>query len=84
MVEGHLILQQLGSNSLEKFKKLMLNHEVAINPNKKFCPIAGCENVIEAKKGTKKIQCNKCRKDVCLSCNSEWHLDKTCEKYQKE
>jgi hypothetical protein len=33
----------------------MLNHEVAINPNKKFCPIAGCENVIEAKTGTKKI-----------------------------
>jgi hypothetical protein len=33
----------------------MVNHEVATNPNKKFCPVNGCENVIEAKKGTKRI-----------------------------
>jgi hypothetical protein len=45
----------LGKNSFEKFKRLMLNHEIATNPKKKFCPVQGCENVIEAEKGTKKI-----------------------------
>jgi ribonuclease HIII len=57
-VKGKYVKELVGENSYQKFVKFMLNHEVATNANKKFCPIPGCENVIESKRaGETKIYC---------------------------
>ena len=51
----------------------MLNIEVAKSKNKKFCPMPSCENVIEGKSSTTKMQCPKCKYNICYKCQTKWH-----------
>ena len=56
----------IGGDSYKKFLKFMKNYEVGKDKNKKFCPIPGCEEVIQGKKGATKVKCSKCKNDVCF------------------
>eukprot|EP00347_Sterkiella_histriomuscorum_P013815 403363259 len=82
---AQLMKEILSENMFEKYKRLQLNIEVSKSRNKKFCPIPSCENVIEVKQSnTKKVQCQKCKNDICFKCQIKWHEGITCAKAQEK
>lgn len=83
-VEGKVVQDLLGEDSYKKFKKFVLGYEIARSKNKKFCPYPGCESIIEAMENATQITCGNCKKDVCFSCQTEWHPKKSCSEAQKE
>eukprot|EP00347_Sterkiella_histriomuscorum_P020521 403337484 len=78
--------QILGSDTLKKHEEFKLNHEVSDDPNRIFCPIANCGQVIRVDNhsNAKKIKCESCENDICFSCKAQWHQGKSCAKYQSD
>ncbi|CDW72013.1 ibr domain containing protein [Stylonychia lemnae] len=71
----------LNQDLVEKYKKFKLNALVQSDKNSKFCPTPNCENIINVSDtNTKKIKCDKCKKDMCFSCSIPWHSGLSCQK----
>ena len=64
-----------------KYERFRQNAEVALDPNARWCPTAGCDTVLKRGKGkgADKLKCNKCKRSLCFSCNEVWHEGRTCE-----
>ncbi|CDW74176.1 ibr domain containing protein [Stylonychia lemnae] len=79
------VIQNLtNSEMFQKYLGFMLNYELTLDKNKKFCPSPDCHNILE-KKGlgfSSKIKCNKCNNDICFDCQAVWHQGKSCRQYQ--
>ncbi|XP_053606229.1 uncharacterized protein LOC128672826 [Plodia interpunctella] len=63
---------------MEKHKKFRLNHEVAMDSGRAFCPRVGCDTVVTVNAASP-AHCPTCRHDFCSQCNQEWHGGLTCE-----
>ncbi|XP_063363118.1 E3 ubiquitin-protein ligase lubel isoform X1 [Cydia amplana] len=63
---------------MEKHLKFRLNHEVAMDANRAFCPRVGCDTVVSLRAASP-AHCPTCRHDFCSQCNQEWHGSMSCE-----
>ncbi|XP_026327907.1 uncharacterized protein LOC113236124 isoform X2 [Hyposmocoma kahamanoa] len=63
---------------MEKHRKFRLNHEVAMDSGRAFCPQPGCDTVVTVR-ATSPAHCPTCRHDFCSQCNQEWHGGISCE-----
>ncbi|KAG7295820.1 hypothetical protein JYU34_020893 [Plutella xylostella] len=63
---------------MEKHLKFRLNHEVAMDSGRAFCPRVGCDTVVRLRAASP-AHCPTCRHDFCSQCNQEWHGGLTCE-----
>jgi hypothetical protein len=54
------IKELLGEASYKKFRKFLMQYEVARSKNKKFCPQPDCESIIDAKPSTTQVKCPTC------------------------
>ncbi|KAL0822287.1 hypothetical protein ABMA28_004398 [Loxostege sticticalis] len=63
---------------MEKHLKFRLNHEVAMDSGRAFCPRAGCDTVVTVRAASP-AHCPTCRHDFCSQCNQEWHGGQSCE-----
>ncbi|XP_041986481.1 uncharacterized protein LOC121738478 [Aricia agestis] len=62
---------------LEKHNKFRLNHEVAMDAMRAFCPRPGCDTVVQVRAASP-AHCPTCRHDFCSQCNQEWHGGVSC------
>ena len=67
----------------DKYEKFLEKNEILNNPNKKFCPIKGCDSYGEKKGNDKYIKCKKGHK-FCFICMKNWHGKDKCEKKEEE
>ena len=67
----------------DKYVKFLEKNEVLNNPNKKFCPIKGCDSYGEKKGKDKYVKCKKGHK-FCFQCLKNWHGKDKCEKKEEE
>ena len=74
-------LNLLPSDLHTKYERFRQNAEVALDPNARWCPTAGCDTVLKRGKGktSDRLKCNKCKRSLCFSCNEVWHEGRTCE-----
>lgn len=70
----------------DRYKRLRHQREVDLDPNRTFCPEAGCETVCHvcstsSGESTKPIavDCPTCGLKFCSICKSGWHTTKTCD-----
>ncbi|XP_037294810.1 probable E3 ubiquitin-protein ligase RNF144A isoform X2 [Manduca sexta] len=63
---------------MEKHRKFRLNHEVAMDSGRAFCPRVGCDTVVTVR-AANPAHCPTCRHDFCHQCNQEWHGGLSCE-----
>ncbi|XP_046968510.1 probable E3 ubiquitin-protein ligase RNF144A isoform X2 [Vanessa cardui] len=63
---------------MEKHLKFRLNHEVAMDAMRAFCPRPGCDTVVQVRAASP-AHCPTCRHDFCSQCNQEWHGGLSCE-----
>ncbi|XP_039755474.1 uncharacterized protein LOC120630342 isoform X1 [Pararge aegeria] len=63
---------------MEKHLKFRLNHEVAMDAMRAFCPRPGCDTVVPVRAASP-AHCPTCRHDFCSQCNQEWHGGLSCE-----
>lgn len=63
---------------MEKHLKFRLNHEVAMDAGRAFCPRVGCDTVVQVRAASP-AHCPTCRHDFCSQCNQEWHGGLSCE-----
>ena len=68
---------------IDKYEKFSLRSEILNNPNKKFCPIQGCESYAEKKGKNKYVECKNKHK-FCFNCLKNWHGKVKCEKKEEE
>ena len=68
---------------IDKYEKFLEKNEILNNPNKKFCPIKGCESYAEKKGSNKYVECKKGHK-FCFICMKNWHGKEKCEKKEEE
>ncbi|XP_050666385.1 probable E3 ubiquitin-protein ligase RNF144A isoform X2 [Leptidea sinapis] len=72
-------ISRLVSDSvLEKHIKFRINHEVAMDAMRAFCPRPGCDTVV-AVRAASPAHCPNCKHDFCSQCNQEWHGGVSCE-----
>ncbi|CAD8194525.1 unnamed protein product [Paramecium pentaurelia] len=62
-----------------KYIKCHQNLEIAMNPNKAWCPTINCNNVIEFKQQSTISTCAYCKVEVCKLCKQRSHPLQTCE-----
>ncbi|CDW77391.1 ibr domain containing protein [Stylonychia lemnae] len=84
VLERSVIRNLLDMDEFKRYLRLIENHEMTFEKDKKFCPVAECEGVIERKANQKKTICQKCQNNVCFDCQSIWHENESCEKYQEK
>ncbi|XP_045495883.1 uncharacterized protein LOC123694479 [Colias croceus] len=63
---------------LDKHIKFRINHEVAMDAMRAFCPRPGCDTIVPVRAASP-AHCPKCKHDFCSQCNQEWHGGITCE-----
>ncbi|XP_047517343.1 uncharacterized protein LOC125057600 isoform X1 [Pieris napi] len=72
------ISKLVNSNLLEKHIKFRINHEVAMDAMRAFCPRPGCDTIVQVRAASP-AHCPNCKHDFCSQCNQEWHGGITCE-----
>lgn len=72
------IAQLVEPSVMDKHLKFRLNHEVAMDAGRAFCPRAGCDTIV-AVRAASPAHCPTCRHDFCSQCNQEWHGSLSCE-----
>ncbi|CDW78103.1 ibr domain containing protein [Stylonychia lemnae] len=79
------VIQNLtNSEKFQKYLGFMLNYELILDKNKKFCPSPDCHNILE-RKGlgfSSKIKCEKCNNEICFDCQAVWHQGQSCRQFQ--
>ncbi|XP_052257465.1 probable E3 ubiquitin-protein ligase RNF144A [Dreissena polymorpha] len=69
-----------------RYRKLKFQKEVDLDPDRTFCPEAGCETVChvcstsssQAFSKPTPVDCPKCKLQFCSVCKSKWHHTKSC------
>ncbi|CAK1544902.1 unnamed protein product [Leptosia nina] len=72
------ISKLVSSSTLDKHIKFRINHEVAMDAMRAFCPRPGCDTIVQVR-ATSPAHCPKCKHDFCSQCNQEWHGGISCE-----
>ncbi|CAD8115401.1 unnamed protein product [Paramecium primaurelia] len=62
-----------------KYLKCYQNLEIALNPNKAWCPTVNCQNVLEFKQEQMISTCAYCKIEVCKGCKQRAHPLQSCE-----
>ncbi|ESP05337.1 hypothetical protein LOTGIDRAFT_181176, partial [Lottia gigantea] len=85
-LEKHEIQKLVDKNMYERYKRLCYMEEVDLDPNRTFCPEAGCETVchvcssrLEENVSATPVQCPTCGLQFCSVCKSKWHASKSCD-----
>ncbi|CAB4061520.1 RNF144 [Lepeophtheirus salmonis] len=73
----------IGKELFEKHTAFRLNAEVAMDPNRAWCPQAGCDTICHICRNPKQeeavpVKCPTCDKEFCSQCSSAWHPNFTC------
>uniref|UniRef100_A0A0L8HRQ0 RBR-type E3 ubiquitin transferase n=1 Tax=Octopus bimaculoides TaxID=37653 RepID=A0A0L8HRQ0_OCTBM len=80
-------IEQLVSRStFERYSRLRFQKEVDVDPNRMFCPQAGCETVCyvfypspEDKLKPISVECPQCGFEFCSVCKNKWHAIQSCD-----
>ncbi|XP_046361655.1 probable E3 ubiquitin-protein ligase RNF144A [Haliotis cracherodii] len=88
-IEGPEIKKMVDHTTFERYQRLRYLREVDMDPNRTFCPEAGCETVChvcssptpppEENVHPSPVQCPTCGLKFCSICKSKWHAAKTCD-----
>ncbi|KAL3869975.1 hypothetical protein ACJMK2_042595 [Sinanodonta woodiana] len=65
-----------------RYKRIRFQKEVDLDPNRTFCPEAGCETVCHVCNNSTKpspVDCHSCGLKFCSVCKTKWHDLKTCD-----
>eukprot|EP00096_Caligus_rogercresseyi_P010392 TRINITY_DN3773_c0_g1_i1.p1 TRINITY_DN3773_c0_g1~~TRINITY_DN3773_c0_g1_i1.p1 ORF type:complete len:587 (-),score=168.11 TRINITY_DN3773_c0_g1_i1:831-2591(-) len=74
----------IGRELFDKHMAYRLNAEVAMDPNRAWCPSAGCDTICHICRTPKQqeesvpVKCPTCDKEFCSMCSSAWHPNLTC------
>jgi len=77
-LEYHEIKQVINEEVFVKYERFALIEALKQDPNTRWCPKPGCENVMIGHPDIKKMQCDKCHSEICFECNDIWHEGITC------
>ncbi|XP_064605347.1 probable E3 ubiquitin-protein ligase RNF144A-A [Liolophura sinensis] len=74
----------------DRYRRLRFQREVDLDPNRTFCPEAGCDTVCHvcssASGETQRpapVQCPTCGLQFCSVCKTKWHGTQTCDEHIK-
>ncbi|KAK6188459.1 E3 ubiquitin-protein ligase RNF144A [Patella vulgata] len=80
------IQKLVDKSNFERYKRLHYMREIDMDPNRTFCPEAGCETVchvcsnrLEENVNATPVQCPTCGLQFCSVCKSKWHASKSCD-----
>ncbi|GAB1610681.1 probable E3 ubiquitin-protein ligase RNF144A-A [Argonauta hians] len=83
------IEQLVNQTTFERYSRLRFQKEVDVDPNRMFCPQAGCETVCyvfsssssssEHKLKPVSVECSQCGFDFCSICKNKWHPNQSCD-----
>ncbi|CAH1775556.1 unnamed protein product [Owenia fusiformis] len=87
-MEASEIQALVNAEEYDRYLRLKFEREVALDPNRTFCPEAGCETVCHVCSAStsaakvapvKCVNCPTCGLQFCSVCKSKWHANKTCD-----
>lgn len=88
--QGKLDAQEIeklvNEQTFERYSRLRFQKEVDVDPNRTFCPKAGCETVCHVcspstGENSKPIpvECPECGLEFCSVCKTKWHSSQSCD-----
>ncbi|XP_070556672.1 probable E3 ubiquitin-protein ligase RNF144A-A [Ptychodera flava] len=82
------IKRLVDKSTYDKYIKYKFELEVDLDPNRTWCPEAGCETICHVCSGdaakAKPVHCPTCGLHFCSLCKSKWHSNKTCDEFSKD
>lgn len=92
--QGKVLISEVrdlvGDEAFYKFQRFKLNRDVELDPERTWCPTAGCETICNIRppppvpgKGVP-VTCRNCDLTFCSVCKIRWHSGKTCAELRNE
>lgn len=85
-IEAAEIESLVDGNMYERYRRLRHQREIELDPNRTFCPEAGCEaicHVCSTSTGERynptQVDCPECGLQFCSVCKAKWHGAMTCD-----
>ncbi|KAG8197911.1 hypothetical protein JTE90_020290 [Oedothorax gibbosus] len=78
-ISGTILVKEIkeiaGDDAMSMFQHYKLNLDVALDPNRVWCPSPGCETVcsIQSISRPTMVSCHTCRLKFCSVCKLQWH-----------
>ncbi len=79
------ILTIIGDDTtvIEKYDEFSFREHLLSLPDFSFCPNPSCNYGVIGCTKKPKTKCPLCKTKFCITCKSEWHVGKSCKKYQQ-
>lgn len=67
------LLELVGSDSFERYQKLVVKKRLERDPNSVECPRTNCDTLVFRKAGEYMGRCSRCKYTFCVNCRKAWH-----------